>query len=234
MKKSLLGAAGVLLLAAQGAQAQFSTTFTVASEYDFRGFSLSEKDPALQGSLDYAFSNGFAIGAWASQIRSGPGVDGNVELDLYAGFEKSVSDAFGWNAGVVLYAYPGSDDLEEYPEVYAGITSGPFAFTQWFTHDYAGTKESAWYSHAGASFGLPANFTLDLGAGYSYGKFWDDSAGGSLFDWSVGVGYELKNFTTSLRFIGTDASGEQRIREAAFNNEPRVVFSISTTLPWGK
>ena len=39
------------------------------SDYDFRGFSQSAKDPALQGSADYAFGeSGFSIGAWASNV----------------------------------------------------------------------------------------------------------------------------------------------------------------------
>ncbi len=44
------------LLAISGvSQAQFSSTWTAVSDYDFRGFSQSGKDPALQGSADYAF-----------------------------------------------------------------------------------------------------------------------------------------------------------------------------------
>ena len=34
------------------AQAQFSSTWTAVSDYDFRGWSQSAKDPALQGSAD--------------------------------------------------------------------------------------------------------------------------------------------------------------------------------------
>ena len=55
---ALLGVAGA-------AQAQFSSTVTAVSDYDFRGVSLSAKDPALQASLDYAFGEtGFSVGAW--------------------------------------------------------------------------------------------------------------------------------------------------------------------------
>ncbi len=75
------------LLALSGvSQAQFSSTWTAVSDYDFRGFSQSGEKPALQGSADYAFGDsGFSIGAWASNVDFGKGNDGNVELDLYAG-----------------------------------------------------------------------------------------------------------------------------------------------------
>ncbi len=36
-----------LLIGARGAYAQFSSTVTATSDYDFRGVTLSGKDPAL-------------------------------------------------------------------------------------------------------------------------------------------------------------------------------------------
>ncbi len=58
------------LLALSGvSQAQFSSTWTAVSDYDFRGFSQSAKNPALQASADYAFGeSGFSMGAWASNV----------------------------------------------------------------------------------------------------------------------------------------------------------------------
>ena len=35
-----------------------------------------------------------------------------------------------------------------------------------------------------------------------------------------------------LKFTGTDLSGEYRTTHHVFNNEPRLLFSISTTVPW--
>ena len=64
-----LGAVALLVLSGE-ARAQFSATVTGTSDYDFRGVSLSAKNPALQASLDYALPNGFAIGIWGSNIDS--------------------------------------------------------------------------------------------------------------------------------------------------------------------
>ena len=96
------------LLALSGvSQAQFSSTWTAVSDYDFRGFSQSAKDPALQASADYAFGDsGFSIGAWASNVDFGKTVDGDIELDLYAGYVGKINDTFSWTAGSVT----GSED----------------------------------------------------------------------------------------------------------------------------
>ena len=85
----LLGLSGV-------SQAQFSSTWTAVSDYDFRGFSQSAKDPALQGSADYAFGDsGFSIGAWASNVDFEP-ADEDIELDLYLNYTGKINDTFSW------------------------------------------------------------------------------------------------------------------------------------------
>jgi uncharacterized protein (TIGR02001 family) len=224
--KGLLAAS--LLLASGLAQAQFSSTWTAATEYDFRGVSQSAKDPALQGSVDYAFENGFAIGAWASNVDYGP-VDGDVELDLYAGYTGEIQEGLSWTAGIVYYAFP-SSDIEEYAEIYAGLNVGNFSFKQWYSDDLYGIDESAWYSEANVTWPLPSNFSLLAHVGYSYGDAFDQF-GEDVLDYSVGVGYELGRFNLALKYTGTDAD-ETKVTDDLFNNEGRVFFSVSTTFPW--
>jgi uncharacterized protein (TIGR02001 family) len=242
-------AASAALAAAGAANAgEFSSTITAASEYDFRGFSQSAKDPALQGSLDYAFDNGFAIGAWASNVDFEP-LDGDIELDLYASYSADVSDTLSWNVGAVYYLYPGSDDVTvdlgggetevlpaigEYWEAYVGLNVGPVALKQWYADDLYEAGESGLYTEANAAFPFgESGFSLLAHVGYSWGDYWDD-AGGEIFDYSVGVGYDFSNFSLALKYTGTDASGDQKITDDVANNEGRVVFTIATTLPWGE
>lgn len=221
------------MLAVTGvAQAQFSSTVTGVSDYDFRGVSLTARGPALQASADYAFGeSGFAVGAWASNIDAGPDIDGDVEVDVYAGFNKEINDTFGFNAGIVYYTYPDSDDIEEYPEAYVGFTAAGFGLKQWYSNDFVGSNESALYTEANYSFELPANLSLALHAGYSYGDAYEDI---ELMDYSVGLNYTSGDIIFGVKYTGTDASGDQEVTDDLFNNEPRFLVSISTTLPWGK
>lgn len=231
----LMGVAGV-------AGAQVSSTITGTNDYDFRGFSQTAKDPAIQASLDYAFGeSGFAVGAWASNVDFGDDNDADIELDLYASYGASINDNLGWSVGATYYAYPGSDDTSDYPEIYAGLDVGPVSLKQWYSWDFYGQNPEvdAMYTEANASFALPAGFSLLLHAGYSWGDYWEGSlddgfGGGELFDYSIGVGYELDNFSLALKLVGTDADGEQKVTGDVFNNEDRVVFTVSTTLPWGE
>lgn len=230
---ALLGVAGV-------AQAQFSSTVTAVSDYDFRGVSLSAKDPALQASLDYAFGEtGFSVGAWASNIDYGSDVDGTLEVDLYAGYEASVNDDLSWNAGLVWYTYPGSDNtatkskISSYPELSVGIDWKGLGLKQWYAIDYGGSNDDALYTEANYTFGLPQNFSLTLHAGYSYGDAFD-AFDGEYLDYGVTVGVDVGRFSLALKFTGTDYSGANKVTDDVFNNEGRVLFSVSTTFPWGE
>lgn len=242
-----LAAAAALAAAGTANAGEFSSTITAVSDYDFRGFSQSKKDPALQASLDYGFDNGFAIGAWASNIDFEP-VDGDIELDLYAGYSADISDNVSWNVGAVYYLYPGSDtrtisdgegtiqidDIGEYWEAYVGIDVGPVSLKQWYADNLYDIDESALYTEANATFPIgETGFSVLAHVGYSWGDAWDDDVlGGELFDYSIGVGYDFEKFSLALKYTGTDASGDQKITDDVANNEGRVVFSISTTLPW--
>jgi uncharacterized protein (TIGR02001 family) len=223
-------AAAALWLTAELAQAQASATATVASDYDYRGISQSSRGPAFQVSTDYAFGDsGFAVGAWASNIDYGPDYDANVELDIYATYAAAINETFGWNAGIQYYAYPGSDDVDGYPEAFVGFNAGAVSFAQWYAHDYIGGSDFALYTEANYSMTLPRDLTLGFHVGYSYGDAFDDS---EYLDYSLTLGYTAGRFDLALTFTGTDASGAARVREDLFNNEPRFLVSVSTTFPW--
>lgn len=216
----LLGLSGV-------SQAQFSSTWTAVSDYDFRGWSQSAKDPALQASADYAFGEtGWAIGAWASNVDFGD--DADIELDLYAGYTGEINDTFSWNAGGVYYTYP-SSDLDETLELYVGFNAGDFGMKQWFSDDWGGSGDSAMYTEANYTAAINDAVSLVFHAGYSYGDYWDDA---ETFDYGVQVNWAVNNFTLFAKFTGTD--GDAEVEDDVFNNEPRFLVGVSTTLPWGE
>lgn len=219
-------------------QAQFSSTWTAVSDYDFRGVSQSGKDPALQASADYAFSNGLSIGAWASNVDFG--IDEDFELDLYVNYVGEINDTFSWTTGAVWYEYPGGDDADGYPEVYVGFNAGDFNMKQWYTWDYGSSGVDSFYTEANYTASISEAFNLVFHAGYNFGDFPDAVAdlvgesNGDVFDYAVQANYTAGNFTIFGKFTGTDASGNLKVEDDIGNNEPRFLIGVMTTFPWGE
>ena len=220
-------AAAALSLTAMAANAEITGTIGAVSDYDFRGVSLSAKDPALQGSVDYAHDSGLYAGVWGSNIDYGDDVDGDLEVDLYVGFANQINDDLGYDIGVVYYAYPGSDDIEDYPEFYAGLTYQWLEVKQWYSNDNSGTDLDSFYTEANASFDLVENLSLGLHVGYNYGDIYEDV---EYLDYSVGLTYTLGHFDLGLKYVDNDM--DDQIESDVFNSEGRAIFSVSTTFPW--
>jgi len=215
-----------------GAQAQFSAELRAISDYEFRGVSLSARDPALQASLDYTFGDsGFSAGVWASNVDFGTDYDADVEVevDYYADYERALNDTVTLYAGVALYTYPGSDEVDASHEAYAGFGAGGFELLQWFTDDYSALGQKALYIEANYTAPISESLELVFHAGYSYGDAFEDA---ELLDYGVQLNYTAGNFVLGAKLVGTDASGDLEVSDDVFNNQPRLLVSISTTLPW--
>lgn len=231
----ILAALG-LLVAAAAANAEVSSTWTLTSDYDFRGASQTASDPALQGSIDYAHESGWYIGAWASNTDFGRDVGIDYEVDLYTGFSGGDEEGLGWDFGFVYYGYPDDSDAN-YPEIYGKLNYGMFSGALFYSNDYVNSGESAIYLAGDVEVPLPQNFTLKAHAGYNFGDFWDGAdgePGSDYIDWSVGVGYTVGHFDLSLRWVDTTLEeGDFWFSSDDVNNtEGRVIFSFATTFPW--
>lgn len=230
------GALFIGLLAVAGAtQAGVTSTWTATNDYDFRGNSQSAKDPAIQGSLDYAHESGWYIGAWASNVDfHANGEQTDLEVDLYTGFTKTLESGLAWDAGIVGYQYDESD--ANYFEVYGSLAKDWFKAKLWYSPDFGGDTTSgdtaAWYVEANGTFPLPQNFSILAHVGYSTGDYWDDVYTDNLIDYSIGVGYTAGKFNLALKYADTDS--DVQVVTDEFNNEGRVLLTVATSFPWGE
>lgn len=240
MIKSRVYLAGALLAAAGAANAGVSVTPTVVSDYDFRGFTQTAKDPAFQLSVNYAHDSGFYAGIWGSNVDFGPG-DPSVEVDLFTGFTGGdAAESFAYDVGAIYYSYVNASDFD-YPEIYAGVTKGWFNAKVSYSWDWGGNLRppgvagDAFYVEGNATIPLPQGFALVAHVGDSFGGYWDDSfqgdgSTGGYLDFAVGVTKTLGHFALAVKYI--DGSDYKDFGVDAFATGGKVVGSISTTLPW--
>ena len=135
-------ALGLIAVATAGRAEGVSSTWTAASDYDFRGITQSAQKPALQASVDYAHASGWYLGVWGSNVdfcASGAAgcQDADYELDLYTGFSGSIGEnGLGWDVGLVYYSYEKSD--YNYPEIYVSLSKDWFKAKMSYSNDFGG------------------------------------------------------------------------------------------------
>jgi len=235
MKKFRWLMAGGMVALAGVANAEVTATVTAASDYDFRGYSQTAKDPAIQASVDYAHDSGLYLGVWGSNVDFAPGSDPSVEIDLIAGFSKSLDSGVGFDVGGVYYTYhdnpsPGVN----YLELYAGASYNWLSGKLWYSPDYGGKSTTgnteSWYVQGDVEVPLPYELKLLAHVGYSFGDYWKNLAD-EYVDYSIGVGYSLGRFDLELKWVdGTD--GVDTPGSDYFSSNSKVLFTVSTTFPW--
>jgi uncharacterized protein (TIGR02001 family) len=225
MIKSRIAVAAALLAVAGAANAGFTVTPTIASDYDFRGVSQTDVDQdgkfAFQLGATYAAESGFYVGAWGSNIDFGTSKP-DIELDYLAGFAGESSLGFNYDVGAVYYTYPSAGSLNTV-ELYAGITKDWFNFKLSYSPEVAESSESSVYVESNLTFPLPQGFGLTAHLGYGMGDATVSYLPDETLDYSVGLTKSLGNFALAVKYVDTDLSGW---------TGNRVLATISTTLPW--
>lgn len=239
--KSLI--AGTLVACTTLAQAEFSATTMLASDYVFRGISNTDGDPAVQGSLDYEHEMGFYAGVWASNVkfRENAGEDAvdtvqeaTIEIDYYAGFASEFEFGLSWDIGALFYTYPGSEGDLDYNYWEATGALG-YAFEEvtlepelgaevYYSPDYFGSSGDATYAAGTLGLSLPRDFGLN----FSIGKQWfKDDSDLNYADWKVGITKALWGFDLEVAYTDTNLSKSDCDDDNICDN--RVVFSVART-----
>lgn len=201
-----------LFSAATLAEAAVSSNVALTSDYVFRGASQTNREPAIQGGFDVTTEGGFYAGTWGSSISwlSDLGdISSNVEIDGYAGYRGSFSDAVSYDIGAIYYWYPGSFpagfNSADTAEVYFGITAGIFGLNySYAVTDLFGYADSdgSGYLDGSVNWGFADTWTLNLHAG----KQWiENNEDFEYVDWKIGATKAFANgFSISAAYVDTD------------------------------
>lgn len=223
MSKSILKAAvaAACITAMSGAALadEMSANVGFVSDYQYRGYSQTNENMALQGGFDYAHDSGLYVGVWGSSIDWLS--KGGLEVDVYGGYANSIGD-FGYDVGVLQYFYPGgktsAGDDADTTEAYIGVSwkfisfKYSYAFTDLFGYE---KSDGSQYYDLGAAVDVGGGFTLAAHVGYSDIKGEDDYT-----DWKLGVTKEFGGFNFGLHYVDTDVNNADLADE-------RVILSIA-------
>ena len=196
-----------------------SGEITLMSDYRFRGISRSDEDPAAQAGINIRHESGLYAGVRGTTLSGNDvfrlrnpafGDQGDVQMDLYAGYGRSLGGGFDLDAGLMYYAFAGGTGATDYAEPYASLSYliGPVQMTGGakYAPSQAGTgHEDMLYLFGQVDVSLPFRpWSFSAQAGRQdwgiYGSYWN---------WSLGARYHvqikgLPNSEIGLRYVDTD------------------------------
>lgn len=195
-------------------------TATVVSDYRFRGISQTDKDFALQGSITATHESGLYVSVWGSSVDDYVAAGGDQELDLIAGFKKTLGSTTV-DVGGLYYYYPGSSKIvpgynSDFLELYGSVSQaiGPVTAKLGVNYapksaalDYGFGKEDNFYGNFSLSGTVP---DTKLGLSAAIGRTFTKSflSGGIKYtDWSVGATYASGPVTFGLSYVDTSGKG---------------------------
>ena len=222
---TLLTAAVAMALAVPAAvAAEVSGNVTLTSDYSFRGWSQTSRDPAIQGGFDVAFEGGFSLGTWASNVNFG---DTSMEWDLYVGWSGEISDGMELGLQLIHFQYPNDTDLN-YQEAALSLTFGDFTVGLNYSPEYlAAPNETFFYPYASYSHSLTEEISLDFSVGLNIAKsddfFGEDS---EYYDYSATASVPFGGVSFGIGLVGTNLDEDA----CGADCEARVFVSLSKDL----
>lgn len=188
------------------------------SDYRFRGLSMTNKKPAVQGGIDFAHRSGWYLGNWNSNVDSGLFNGANVEMDFYGGWKISVQ-GFGLDLGAIYYYYPGSGDNPgtgkiDNTELYLGGSWGPIALKfNYAVSDFFGVADSkgSYYVLLGGGHDFGNGFGVNAAVGYQGGlkngacyTQMNGRVSCSVTDYKLGGTYTIDGWVLGLAYVTTN------------------------------
>lgn len=156
-KKALLALPALLLTGSVLAAPVYNAG--IVTDYLFRGLTMTDHGPAIQGGADVKNGNAYA-GVWFSNVDTPDGSEGlPVEMDVYFGYKHPFSK-FSLDTGVITYNYL-NDSIGDETEFKLGASVGKGLNINL----YRGVKGKTWFPEVALELFLPERFYLDVSAG---------------------------------------------------------------------
>lgn len=212
------------------ALADFSSTFTLTSNYLFNGITLTDHRPAVQPSLDWNNGTGLYAGLWASNVDFSPGTA--VEFDGTVGYWLQLNDDWLLDMGVAQYTYHGSNQTASaafnFPEAYLKLSYRNTKVSYWYASDYFGAGGGHYIVALNQQVALgdwgSLLLQVDRSTSTQTDKFLRDTDG-TYHHWRVAWQQSAFNLNWLLAFDDTDLA-LPRLGDA------RISLTISKTIDW--
>ncbi len=223
---------GLLVLTLVGSQtlagravAELSGIATFASQYIYRGQTISDGEPALQLGLDYEYDSGVFGGAWASTIdlQSQFG-ERDFELDYYLGYQYAPQPSILLALTLLRYTYPGQTGSLRYDHNEALISATwneRFSLELGYTNDLYGRGRTARHWELRSEWPVAAAWVISAALG---GNDLTDIGASHYLHWDFGASARFAWLTLDVRWYDNQEPGGF---PASWSADSQLVLSLS-------
>lgn len=211
-------------------------SMAMLTDYRFRGVSMSNRDPAVQGALNFSHKSGAYLSLWASNADVGAG--GNVEADFFVGYILPITEKSFLDINYADVNYPGTikefhTDFSEFGVNYnhSDLMTGGDYFTAgvFYSPEFAFKSGKEIYLNTSYKFPVYKNIKLVSSLGYTkledneqFAKaFGGDGQQDDYFDYKIGLGAEVLGLNSELVWIDNNIDSDANIMKGS------VVFSLT-------
>jgi len=214
------------------AQAQVGGSLTLASDYRYHGYSLSEGRPVAQLLLTYDAPSGWYGGLQVSRARGAPEREAGTDLLGYGGYARRLDGGLALDVGVAAYTYSAMT-TNNYQSIQLGVSAERVSARMSYLPDYLGLGVRSVYLQADAGQPLAAGFSLfghlghmqTLGTGRLYGRR-------SIADFRVGLGLTAGDWNLQLARDGADTGAYNGYQDGAWTRAARSRTLLIATRPF--
>jgi uncharacterized protein (TIGR02001 family) len=202
---------------------KFSAKAGAASDYVYRGTTLSARQPAVGAAIEATFSHFYA---WTTAATVRLPTRPDMELAFGGGLRRSIGN-IDFDLGASYFVYPGAMPGAASIDYWEGALRSEVKLTdslRWaggfaYSPNVSNTGAWSWYVASGLGYELPerllpADLAVSLTAAAGYSWFGDQSAalGGfalpAYLNWHAGVTFTYKSLNLDLRYHDTNLSKE--------------------------
>lgn len=184
-------------IGAAQAQPRISGSVGIVSDYRWRGYSLSDRKPAVQAAVALDHPSGAYGGLFFSNVRFGDEANTGLQALGYAGYSRRLDNGIAWDAGVSYSAFtsPGGYD---YADWYVGLSHIDWNLRLSYAPKYFGRSYSATYAELNLTPGGEGVIVPLLHVGLLRSTAPPYLGPAQVWDGRIGVAYSVDLITVQL------------------------------------
>lgn len=154
-------------LLAPDAQAQWSGSAGLVSNYLYRGVSLSSDKPAARLAVNYDGAAGWFAGGQVVTGQLATEIHRSAQWSGYAGYAQRLPSGLSWETGVTAYDFPRNPGWN-FREFFAGLAGDSISGRVHYSPDYLGMHERSLYGELNGGWALASRLQAFWHGGYYY------------------------------------------------------------------